>query len=287
MATPSDREPSSGPDREAMGRMGEGYFILGMAVQVGLVGLVGLALVGVQGLGFISLGTAVALAGLAIGVLAVGTILTLASLRHTLNVLYDHDDRIDRVAERVGRLAQEVRGDEAVGWKGEEMDLTAHRPHERAPPSDPQERRPEPGPGSPPDPLQHEPVHPIVDVPGIDEDQAERLADLEVEDTDQLRARDTMYLAGQLQEQPGTVRRWQATADLMTVEGVGGEQALMMAEASLGSVDELAHESPERLMARIEEADVGESAPPVGPQQADRWIQAARRRQASTEEREA
>jgi hypothetical protein len=275
MATP--RDPASGEtetEDEGVGRLGEGYFILGMAVQVGLVGLVGLALVGVQGLGFLTLGTAVALAGLAIGVLAVGSILTLASLRHTLNVVHDHGNRLDQLAQRVGAFSEELRGGEG-GWSPQsEMEVAP--PLEPARGSgDPRERRPTPGPGPGPDPLEGGPTYPVGEVPGIGAEAGRQLVEAGIEDTRDLSRADAMYVAGRLDAAPVAVERWQSLARLMALEGVDASTAERLSEAGVTSVAELAHETPERLMRRL-----GETPEEAGvdPQQAHDWIQAARAR---------
>lgn len=260
-----------------------------MAVQVGLVGLVGLALIGVQGVGFLSLGTAVALAGLAIGILAVGTILTLASLRHTLNVVYDQGNRLDQLAARVGALADELRvGDEAVGWGTEEptdMDLTANLTAERGRMrEDPRERKPEPGPGSPPDPLERGETHALIDVPGLDAESVDRLNEVGITDTQELWSGDPVYMAGSLGVEPQQVERWQTMAELMALEGIDGEDAEMLTRAGIGSVDELRHETPERLMRRVDETESVERVGALDPQQAHDWIEAARNQETQTRE---
>lgn len=275
MATPQDLDPRREREPDDVARMGEGYFILGMAVQVGLVGLVGLALVGVQGLGFLTLGTAVALAGLAIGVLAIGSILTLASLRHTLNVVYDQDNRIDRLAQRLGAITEDLGvGDEEVGWGTAgppEMDVA---PPPQGP-EDPSERRPSPGPGSGPDPLEEAQTYSPIEVPGIDAEATEELAEMDVDDTSDLWEADPMYVAGRLGAEPDEVRRWQAMAQLMTIEGVDGEAAEHLSRAGITTLEQLAHETPERVMRRLDEVETGEQAS-VDPQQAHDWIQGAR-----------
>lgn len=278
MAAPQDRD--TGREREQrrddISRMGEGYFILGMAVQVGLVGLVGLALVGVQGMGFLTLGTAIALAGLAIGVLAIGSILTLASLRHTLNVVYDQDNRIDRLAQRLGAVTDELRvGDEEVGWETPAMDVQPPP----APPGareDPNERRPSPGPGPGPDPLEGTQTYAPIEVPGIDAEVTEQLTEIDVDDTRELWEANPMYVAGRLETEPDEVRRWQAMARLMAIEGIDGEAAEHLSRAGVTSLSQLAHETPERLLRRVSESASGMEQVPIDPQQAHDWIQAAR-----------
>lgn len=256
--------------------MGEGYFILGMAVQVGLVGLVGLALIGVQGIGFLSLGTAVALAGLSIGILAIGSILTLASLRHTLNVVHGQENRIDRIARRVGTVTEELGvGDEGVDWGAEPSTSAAPPPLDEPPRArqDPRERRPSPGPGSGPDPLEHAETYPPTEVPGIDEEDARLLEEIGIEDTGELWDANAMYVAGRLEAEPEEVRRWQALARVMAIEGVDGEAARRLAEAGVGSIEQLGHETPERLMRRLEETGPEGT---IDPQRAHDWIEAAR-----------
>jgi hypothetical protein len=270
MDAPGDAEPDQ--DRERVQRLGEGYFILGMAVQVGLVGLVGLALVGVQGVGFLTLGTAVALAGLAIGVLAVGTILTLASLRHALNLVYEQDSRLDQLAERVGAISQELRSDEEMGW-GSAPEVAPPLGAGSLARGDPRDRRPEPGPGGGPDPLEGGEAHDPSEVPGLAAGDGERLREAGVEDTRDLGKVNTMYVAGLLEASPDDVERWQALARLMAIEGIDGARAARLADEGLGSVEALAHESPERV-ARWLSGE--EAARDVDTRQAQAWIDQAR-----------
>lgn len=256
--------------------MGEGYFILGMAVQVGLVGLVGLALIGVQGIGFLSLGTAIALAGLAIGILAIGSILTLASLRHTLNVVHGQGNRIDRLAQRVGAITEQLRvGDEEVDWGPEPPRAAMPPPLDEVPRAreDPRERRPSPGPDAPPDPLEDAETYPPSDVPGLDAEDEAVLDDMGIEDTADLWDANAMYVAGRLEAEPEEVRRWQSLARMMAIEGIDGEAAGRLAEAGVSSIEQLGHETPERLMRRMEETGVEAT---IDPQQAHDWIEAAR-----------
>lgn len=279
MATPRDPAPERGTERQGAERLGEGYFILGMAVQVGLVGLVGLALIGVQGIGFLSLGTAIALAGLAIGILAIGSILTLASLRHTLNVVYDQDDRIDRLTQRLGRLSEELGvGGTSDAWGDEQGAMEVPPPLDEPPRAreDPRERRPSPGPSSRPDPLEDAQTHAPVEVPGIDPEASERLAQMGVSDTRELWDANAMYVAGRLEADPEEVRRWQALARLMAIEGIDGDAADRLARAGVTSVEQLAHETPERLMRNLAEGETGSESSSIDPQQAHDWIQGAR-----------
>lgn len=293
MGTPSDLFETSGGPREGRRHLGESYFVLGMAVQVGLVGLVGLALIGVQGMGFITMGTAMALAGLAIGILAVGSILTLASLRYTMNVLYEHDDQLESLGERQAAMANELgmAGDVAVGWgttAAEEeyapppLETGEAEDTQRGPdrPSDPMERRPDPGPGSGPDPMVGGQVHSVIEVEGIDAEAAQTLNEMGIVDTEDLFAANTMYVAGRLELEPEEVEQWQSTAEFMAVEGISNAEAELLADVGFTSLAELSHETPERVLRRIEQREgdlttemTGEN---VGVRMVQGWIEAAR-----------
>ena len=100
--------------------------------------------------------------------------------------------------------------------------------------------------------------YPIIDIEGIGEKWAEKLKELDIDNTDELLAAsktpaDRKKLAGDLGCETKTVLEWANRADLMRVKGVGEEYSDLLEEAGVDTVKELATRVPENLHEKMME----------------------------------
>jgi predicted flap endonuclease-1-like 5' DNA nuclease/predicted RNA-binding Zn-ribbon protein involved in translation (DUF1610 family) len=122
---------------------------------------------------------------------------------------------------------------------------------------------------------------PVIDIEGIGETYAQKLAEAGITTTEQLRAASPVRLAAQTGIPQKTVRTWQSMADLIRLKGIGKQYAEVLARAGIGSARELAQETPERLVSRVKAYLASLEKSPIrggiDTKLARRWITAARK----------
>lgn len=121
---------------------------------------------------------------------------------------------------------------------------------------------------------------PVIDLEGIGPAYASKLEAAGITTTEQLRAADAAELGRRTEIPAATIRTWQAMADLTRLDGIGKQYAEVLARTGIGSIPELAAETPTHLVSRIEEYVSGRETPIMGTgvdeRRARRWIRAAR-----------
>lgn len=121
---------------------------------------------------------------------------------------------------------------------------------------------------------------PAIDIEGIGDVEARKLAGVGIHTTEQLRAASADRLVAQTGIAKGRIELWQAMADLLRLRGVGKQYAELLALAGIRSAAALASETPTRLVSKVE-AYLGsvERAPTkarIDAKKAKRFIEVAR-----------
>lgn len=97
-------------------------------------------------------------------------------------------------------------------------------------------------------------VLPVNELEGIRKAEARRLRETGVHHTGQLLYRDPAELSRAARVDAVRVRAWQSMADLVRINGVGPQFAATLYRAGVVSVGQLADETPETLVQRVERA---------------------------------
>lgn len=122
-------------------------------------------------------------------------------------------------------------------------------------------------------------VHPIEDIEGIGETFAAQLADIEIEDTQQLWQADPTEVADHLDISDKVTRRWKAQAELMALDGIGPQYAELLARVGIGSIEDLAEadvgDLVERIQAKDDELKVSIQKNTIGEARVSTWVEAA------------
>jgi hypothetical protein len=237
---------------------GNFYFGLGFALLAGLVLVVGLGILGISSLGIFSVTTGMAMAGLAITLIAVVSIITLVTMRRTLELLSRHETALVDQARQHADLAAKVQSQ----WRAEQVIRDRSQDDGIAAISARQDKaqlatRTNGAAGgvrakvTPADPFEGGQVHLVRDVEGIGEHYGTLLDNLGLKDTRQLWNADSAFVAGAIKTTPAAVENWQCMAELMAVNGIGKQYAELLVRADVSSIDELCAETPQALLSRI------------------------------------
>ncbi len=95
-------------------------------------------------------------------------------------------------------------------------------------------------------------VEKIIDVEGIGPHYADKLKAARIEDTRQLLEADSTEVAKKTGILVAFVRSWQAMCDLIRISGIGKQYSELLVRSGVRSVDQLAKETPQALLKRIE-----------------------------------
>lgn len=307
MATPSS---SATEDRSRrLSRRGAFYNGIGLSLIVGLLIIVGLGVLGVSSLGWFTLSTAMAMIGLSIGLLSVVAVISLMSMRRTIDMLSSHEKALAKQADRHAALAAKVQDDRAAAQaerdrKQDEM-IATHRTVQKvrdrdqdtatASLSDRQdagfveaEQRAEAArtagntrtATADPFAMEGAEVHPVQEVEGIGERYGALLEEIGITDTRDLWYADPVSVAGSIEADLLRVKDWQCMAELMAVEGIGPQYAELLVRSDIGSIPELSDQDPEVLQARIERLegrlDKRVQGNEIGTKAVTSWIESAR-----------
>lgn len=245
------------------------YNGVGVSLIVGLLIVVGLGVLGVTSVGWFTLSTAMAMIGLSIGLLAVVSLISLISMRRTINMLSSHEAALAKQADNHAALAAKVQNQraaaQAVRDRGQDAALANLSDRQDASVVETAQRteggrtavltrrdRADRG-----DPFQVEgaEIHPVQEVEGIGKHYGELLEEIGIMDTRDLWFADPVAVANAIKADLLRVKDWQSMAELMTVEGVGPQYSELLARASVASIPELCVEDPEELTARIQKLE--------------------------------
>jgi len=240
---------------------GNFYYGMGFVLLAGLLVVVGLGVLGITNLGVFSIGTAMAMIGLSISLLAVVSFVTLVTMRRTLGLLSHHEMAVAEQANRHADLAAKVqaqwRAEQVTRDRLQDANLATLSARQDASFIDGQanvvrSQKGVTGRGlAAPlaDPFGD--VHPIRDIEGVGEHYGRLLDEAGLTDTRKLWNADATYVAGALKITPPVVEGWQSMAELMAVKGIGKQYAELMVRADVSSIDELCAETPQPLLNRI------------------------------------
>lgn len=132
-----------------------------------------------------------------------------------------------------------------------------------------------------------DPPVPVIDIEGIGPEYAERLQEVGVYDTEELRQANPIELAQKTDINETLIRTWQSMADLYRVSGIGKQFSEVLVRAGVPNVDSLASETPSHLEAKVDSyLDSLDQRPlktGVDRKRAKRFIDSARRLQKAEE----
>lgn len=280
-------------------RRGNFYDGMGFALLAGLLLVVGLGVLGITSLGLFSLATAMAMIGLAIGVVALISFITLMSMRKTLKQVGAHETALVRQADHHAALAARVQAEvkAAQVQRDRDQDLVVAELSRRQDTSDmtnaveaemnrSERDRAEnfrvygqPLNNGDGDPFRGGDVHPVQDVEGIGEHFGPLLDKMGVSDTEKLWHAHTGDVALALDLSPLVVEQWKCQSELMAIDGIGKQYAELIVRTGVCSIRELAAQNPERLLTRVHrlEARVGRpiQGNTIGLKTVETWIDRA------------
>lgn len=103
-------------------------------------------------------------------------------------------------------------------------------------------------------------AYPIETIEGIGPAFAEKLAAVDIKNTEQLleaakTKRGRVKLAADTEISEKLILKWVNHADLMRIKGVGGEFAELLEAAGVDTIKELRHRKPENLVAKMTEVN--------------------------------
>jgi hypothetical protein len=124
----------------------------------------------------------------------------------------------------------------------------------------------------------------VSEIPGLTADQQALLRQNQIDTVADFvaastRARSNVQLVALLKTDRVKLAGWVASAQLLTVQGIDGPRAAVLAEAGLGTIAALAEAGVERLVKQFKDALVKSAhkeALPIGPTEAEHMIHAAR-----------
>lgn len=123
-------------------------------------------------------------------------------------------------------------------------------------------------------------IHETGAIPGIQDEEASRLREIGVTDTEQLWMANAKRVAGAVDHEASTVRRWQQQAELLALPRVGPRSAQLLVEAGVRSIPELAGWQPDELLERLRgehmRIDLEPEEEMLDPTHVDAWIENAR-----------
>lgn len=123
-------------------------------------------------------------------------------------------------------------------------------------------------------------ILPIADVEGIGPVYAKKLQDAGVRDTAQLITADAAQLASKTGISETNVRTWQSMADLDRLRSVGNQYAELLARSGVASVAQLAAETPESVVKKVDgylkTVDRPPTREPYDVARAKKWIDEAK-----------
>lgn len=293
MATKTSTGTRETRAKAARGR-GNFYDGIGITLLAGLALVVGLGALGITSLGWFSLSTGMAMIGLAIGLVAVVSFVTLMSMRRTLKLVTNMEtalvEQADHHAALVTRVQAETKAAQvqrdrdqdavlaALGRRQDTSDMNAAIEAEK---NHADRVR---GLGGPTgngegNPFKGGDVHPVQDVEGIAEHFGPLLDQMDITDTEKLWHAETGDVALALDVSPLVVEQWKCQCELMAIDDIGKQYAELLVRSGVGSIRELSAQDPERLLKQIGRLEdrVGNSIQgnSIGSKVVKSWIAAA------------
>lgn len=121
----------------------------------------------------------------------------------------------------------------------------------------------------------------LAQVPGLDEGERKILAANQIYSVGDLlsagsRVRSTAELAAVLAVDRQKLGQWLGSAELLTIRGMDGPKARVLADAGIGTLAQLAALAPEEVLKRYNEKAAAEGQKPIEAAQAETWVKAAR-----------
>jgi predicted flap endonuclease-1-like 5' DNA nuclease len=266
---------------------------LAILVTLGLAAVVAIGALGITGPGLFEVGTAMAMIGGAIAVLAIGLIVALVSMRRTVRTLAAQEDALARQVEREARRRQEAQlaRDREQDARLERIAMAQQRARLRD--AEAESRREaarmatspatakltQPVASTEPGPFGK--IYHAQDIEGIGPTYAKRLERIGIKDTEALWRADPMQVAQRISVPPKMVQDWQDRAELMAVQGIGNQYAELLSKAEIHTIEQLASASPAVLYRRIEKLEAERQAPiqkgHIGVKTVEKWIESAKR----------
>lgn len=242
----------------------------GLAFVLVLVTVIGIA--GVAGIGILTPGEAFFVLGASTAVLSLAVVGLLFSMDRTLGILRKQQATIDALQDERFRAVEE---EQRRTDRRQENDIAQLR-------SSKENRRPSAaGRDGVPRKTPFGDIHRVIDVEGIGEEFSDRLAKLDIVDTEQLWKADPSAVANQLDVPEKTVRSWQAMAELMALKHVGPQYAELLVRADIASIPELARMEPDRVALAVQgveqDREVRVQGNPISDKHTRAWVQAARK----------
>lgn len=250
-------------------RRGNFYDAIGVTLLVGLLVVVGLGVLGITSLGWFSLSTGMAMIGLAIGLVAMVSFITLVSMRRTLSLVTDMETALVDQADRHAALAarnqaewkaaqvQRDRNQDALVAElsrrqdSSEMTSAIEAEMNRSDRADRLHGSYSLIGSGDGDPFKDGDIHPVQDVEGIAEHFGPLLDQMGITDTEKLWHADTGEVAQVLKVSPLVVEQWKCQCELMAIDDIGKQYAELLVRSGVGSIRELSAQDPERLLRRI------------------------------------
>lgn len=280
-------------------RRGNFYDGVGLSLLAGLLLVVGLGVLGITSFGWFSLSTAMAMIGLAIGLVALVSFITLMSMRRTLQLVSDQETALVEQADRHAALAARVQAE----WKAAQVQRDRNQDivvAELARRQDTSESNSaveaemnrseraradriiglaQPRGNGDGNPFTGGDVHSVQDVEGIAEHFGPLLDQMNISDTEKLWHAETGDVALALDVSPLVVEQWKCQCELMAIDGIGKQYAELLVRAGVGSIRELSSQDPERLLKRIGRLEDRVRKPiqgnTIGQKAVESWIASA------------
>jgi predicted flap endonuclease-1-like 5' DNA nuclease len=258
---------------------GRGFRWIGIVAGLAVLGVAGVAALGIAFPGFVTPSTlAVGLTGTTI-VLGLSILVSLVYLDRAFSALDTHHEAVRNQQQGLQAAREEAweRHEELTNQRfGERIDELRERldqlDAEHASLAQQSRRTSTPSPFGD--------IHEVPTVQGIGEDEAHILADMGIEDTEQLWMANAKLVADHLGRDTRTVRRWQHQAELMALPSVGGRSAEILTRSGVHTIAELAAWEPRRLTQRLEDQRVSFDTEPeedlVDRGRVESWIENAR-----------
>lgn len=284
--------------KAARGR-GNFYDGIGITLLAGLLLVVGLGVLGITSLGWFSLSTGMAMIGLAIGLVALVSFVTLMSMRRTLKLVTDMETGLVEQADRHAALAARVQAETKAAQvqRDRDQDVVVAELTRRQDTSEvnsaveAEMNRSEraladrlrgshnPTGNGDGDPFKGGDIHPVQDVEGIAEHFGPLLDQMDITDTEKLWHAETGDVALALDVSPLVVEQWKCQCELMAIDDIGKQYAELLVRSGVGSIRELSAQDPARLLKRIGrlEARVGKpiQGNTIGLKVVESWIASA------------
>lgn len=121
---------------------------------------------------------------------------------------------------------------------------------------------------------------PVLDLEGIGPTFAQKLAEIGIQNSEQLRQADMEAVASLTDIPRGNLESWRAMADLIRIKGIGPQYAEVLARTGIETVQDLARQNPKALAQRVQDylSGLGTNVLGTGVDEARTraWVRAAK-----------